>query len=335
MPTKFGAACKMMSETNDIEWYKQYNLRATTKTSLLALPYIKQVDKILDITKHNIEALTRQFSFISTWHPSLRMWRMGSDVLPMYTEPSIRKIYDEPTVKKTLETLDVVGEIVKLNDIRISFHPGQFTMLVSEPHVVSRAVQDLEYHAEIFRLMGISPTMHETEINIHLGRYCVDFKDIFLGNMKLLSEDTRQWLSIENDEFSYGIDDVLELKDHVKILLDVHHHWINDECYIDSNDTRLEKIISSWRGVKPELHFAISKEDLLNSVPDMPDIKQLLIDGHKKSKLRAHSHFAWNSKCIDYVLEFADHFDIMFEGKSKNLGQKQIYDQFVQKDNIT
>jgi hypothetical protein len=37
----------------------------------------------------------------------------------------------------------------------------------------------------------------------------------------------------------------------------------------------------------------------------------------------------WNTACNDWVLGFADNFDIQCEAKSKNLASEQLYDQFT------
>ena len=54
-------------------------------------------------------------------------------------------------------------------------------------------------------------------------------------------------------------------------------------------------------------------------------IKQLLEDGHKKQKLRAHSNFYWNTAVNEWALSFNDQFDIMCEAKGKNIASFELY----------
>jgi UV DNA damage endonuclease len=58
----------------------------------------------------------------------------------------------------------------------------------------------------------------------------------------------------------------------------------------------------------------------------LPDHAQLLAQGHKKQKLRAHSDFYWNRAVNDWALTFADSFDIMCESKGKNLASRGLYE---------
>jgi hypothetical protein len=52
----------------------------------------------------------------------------------------------------------------------------------------------------------------------------------------------------------------------------------------------------------------------------------LLSQGYKKSKLRAHSDFYWNTAVNDWALSFRDNFDIMCESKAKNLASFALYE---------
>jgi UV DNA damage endonuclease len=55
---------------------------------------------------------------------------------------------------------------------------------------------------------------------------------------------------------------------------------------------------------------------------------QLLAQGFKKQKLRAHSDFYWNRAVNEWVAGFSSAFDIQCEAKGKNLARDQ-FAQFV------
>jgi hypothetical protein len=57
----------------------------------------------------------------------------------------------------------------------------------------------------------------------------------------------------------------------------------------------------------------------------LPDMKVLLESGHKKSKLRAHSDFYWNTAVNDWALTFLESFDMMCESKAKNLASFALH----------
>jgi len=113
----------------------------------------------------------------------------------------------------------------------------------------------------------------------------------------------------------------LDLGDILPIVLDVHHHWIREGEYIEPTDSRVLRVIESWRGVRPTCHYSVSREDILvgHDTVVAPDYHALLAEGKKKQKLRAHSDFYWNTAVNQWALSFRDNFDIMCESKAKNL----------------
>jgi hypothetical protein len=52
---------------------------------------------------------------------------------------------------------------------------------------------------------------------------------------------------------------------------------------------------------------------------------QLLANGYKKAKLRAHSDYYPNQSCNDWALSFLPYADIMCESKMKNLASIDLY----------
>ena len=127
----------------------------------------------------------------------------------------------------------------------------------------------------------------------------------------------------------HGLDDCLTISDIVPIVLDIHHHWVREGEYILAEDARVQRVIDSWRGVRPTCHYSISREDVLigHSPTTLPDMAALLTTGHKKGKLRAHSNFYWNISVNEWALSFRDTHDIMCESKAKNLASFDLYQQ--------
>ena len=121
------------------------------------------------------------------------------------------------------------------------------------------------------------------------------------------------------------------MADHVALVLDIHHHWINTGEYIAPTDPRTQRVRESWRGVRPTLHYSVSREDCLvdHSRTVKPDLSALLAQGYKKQKLRAHSDFMWNVAVNEWAMTFADQWDIQVEAKGKNLARDQLYQQWL------
>ena len=129
----------------------------------------------------------------------------------------------------------------------------------------------------------------------------------------------------------WGLDESLKLADHLALVLDIHHHWIRDEEYIKPDDHRVKRVIESWRGVRPAMHYSYSRCEHLPQRDDihsgLHDIGSLLALGHKKQKLRAHSDFYPNPDANAWALSFWQDFDIQCEAKAKNLATQQLYEQ--------
>jgi UV DNA damage endonuclease len=114
--------------------------------------------------------------------------------------------------------------------------------------------------------------------------------------------------------------------------LDIHHNWIREGTYLDSNDDLTKKVIASWRGLRPTMHYSVSREDVLTSHPGhiLPDHGALITEGYSKQKLRAHSDYFWNDAVNDWALTFLDNFDIMCEAKGKNLASFKLLERAKQ-----
>jgi UV DNA damage repair endonuclease len=213
--------------------------------------------------------------------------------------------------------------------VRLSFHPGQFCVLASDSDsIVSRSIEEFEYHADMARYMGYGKQFQDFKINVHIaGR---QGPDGIRRALQKLSPEARNTITIENEENAWGLADVLTISDVVPIVLDVHHHWCREGEYINPNSENVARVVDSWRGVRPTMHYSISREDWLpgHDVNTLPDYHALLAEGKKKQKLRAHSDFYWNTACNEWVLEFLDNFDIMCESKGKNISSFSLYGQW-------
>jgi len=278
-------------------------------------------ERVYDIVQHNLNATERLIDYVSTLPLSQRMLRIGSDMLPAYTEATFGHLTKTNYITDMIAgRLSSIGDKARANNVRMSMHPGQFCVLASDnPDIVQRSVEEFEYHADIARYMGYGKQFQDFKINVHIsGRQGpAGIKAI----LPQLSQEARNCITIENDENKWGISDSLELANDVALVLDIHHHWCREGEYIEVYDDRVKRVIDSWRGVRPAMHYSCSREDyLVAHKPNVrPDLQQLIETGHKKGKLRAHSDYMWNSAVNEWAGSFRDEFDIMVEAKAKNL----------------
>ena len=259
----------------------------------------------------------------------LRMQRIGSDILPFYSHEDISWFYADKDVKDFLEkNLKQIGDFAKNHNIRLSFHPGQYCVLSSDKEeVIINSIKEFEYHTDVARMLGYT-SWHENgfAINVHVGSRKGGIEKL-KQTIPKLSKESKNLITIENDENSFGLDDVLELSNICSIVLDVHHQWVYNGEFIDPNDNRFKKVIESWKDVRPKIHYSLSRENITDC-NTLPNLEKLLECGHKKQKLRAHSDMCWNNKLNNMVLKFLPYADIMVEAKMKNLASSQLYNYY-------
>jgi UV damage endonuclease UvdE len=336
MIKRIGFACKWIDHPEQVNGIgpkddaKKYNTGATTVAWLNRQTRDIAEQKLWDLMAQNIEATRRLVERVGNLDEPLRMVRISSDLLPVFTHDDWRYFWSKPDVVDYCEKHFIhVGDIARDRNVRLSMHPGQFTVLASDnPQVVSRSIEEFEYHATMARWMGFAKQFQDFKINVHIsGRQGPE--GIRRAYSKL-SPEARNTITIENEEISYGLDECLSLADLLPIVMDVHHHYIHDDGeYISPSDPRVQRVVESWRGVRPTMHYSISREDILVGADPTtrPALSTLLLEGKKKQKLRAHSDFYWNHAVNEWALSFNDQFDIMCESKAKNLASLQLYEQ--------
>ena len=290
-----------------------------------------------DIMNHNASAACKMIERVGTLPPERRMVRLGSEMLQGYTEKDWIDWWQQKEVQNHLEKIFApVGEASRKHNVKISFHPGQFCVLASAtPDIVERSILEFEYHADMARWMGFGKSFQDgCKLNVHIsGKQGPGGIKAVLPR---LSQEARNLITIENDEMSHGLDQSLMLEKDLALVLDIHHHWIRDEEYINPNDDRVKRVVDSWRGVRPTLHYSYSRDEALAPAElgdkmhtEMHNIKDLIAKGCKKQKLRAHSDLYPNDKVNDWALSFNENFDIQTESKAKNLSAEQLYNKYL------
>jgi len=335
MIKRIGFACKWIdgpSQINGIKQKdncKQYNTGSTTVAWLNRQTKEVAEQKLWDLMVGNIESTRKLVEKVGALDENLRMVRLSSDILPVYTESTWSWFWRLPNTRDYCERgFKQIGDVARSNNVRLSFHPGQFTVLASDsPDIVNRSIEEFEYHADMARWMGYGQKFQDFKINVHIaGR---QGPEGIRAAYKRLTPEARNCITIENEENAWGLDDCLTISDVVPIVMDIHHHWVREGAYIAPQDDRVKRVIESWRGVRPTMHYSVSREDVLvgHCTETAPDYKALLEAGYKKAKLRAHSNFYWNRPVNEWALSFRDNFDIMCESKAKNLASHALYQE--------
>ena len=336
---RIGFACKWLNSTTESKDKKiraaerELNTSSTTVAWLNRQTVSAAEDRLWEVMQHNLQSVKNVLARVATLDSRLHMMRLSSDLLPMYTEAKWGYFWQQSDVRSFYEKQFAdIGEFARNNDIRLSFHPGQFCVLASsDPQIVMRSIEEFEYHVDMARMMGYGSAWHDHgfKINVHIsGR---EGPSGVRGALHVMSPEARNLITIENEEMKWGIDDCLELEKDVALVLDIHHHLIHTGGeYINPRDDRWQRVIASWRGVRPTIHYSLSREDVLvnHCLNTLPDVKTLLENKiSNKSRLRAHSDDAWNTAVNKWALEFWPDADIMLEAKWKNMAAKTLLEQ--------
>jgi UV DNA damage endonuclease len=336
MNKRIGFACKWIDNPDQVDGIKpkddckKYNTGSTTVAWLNRQTKDVAEQKLWDLMVQNIESIRLLVERVGNLDEPLRMVRLSSDILPCYTESTWGYFWRRPDVVSYGERYFAeVGRLARERGVRLSFHPGQFTVLASDrPDVVNKSIEEFEYHANMAKWMGYGVTFQDFKINVHISGKLGP--QGIRSAYKRLSPEARNTITIENEEIGYGLDECLTLSDILPIVMDIHHHWIKSGGeYISPSDSRVRMVVDSWQGIRPVMHFSVSREDCLVGHDSLvrPDFATLLTEGYNRQKLRAHSNFYWNTSVNEWALGFCDQFDIMCESKAKNLASRRLYEQ--------
>jgi len=231
---KIGFACKWIDHADQVNGIKkdddakQYNTGSTTVRWLNNQSRDIAEQRLWDLMVQNIESTRKLVTRVGTLNEHLRMVRISSDILPVYTQADWSYFWRRADVVAYCERhFREIGDVARKHNVRLSFHPGQFTVLASDnPGIVGRSIEEFEYHADMVRYMGYGKKFQDFKINVHISGK--QGPDGIRSAYKRLSPEARNCITIENEENSWGLDDCLSISDVVPIVLDVHHHWIRE-----------------------------------------------------------------------------------------------------------
>lgn len=246
----------------------------------------------------------------------IRLFRISSDIIPFGSSP----VNQLPWWDIFEQEFERLGEKIKAHHMRLSMHPGQYTVLNSpKEEVVSRAIEDLRYHA---RVLSCLRTASECKIILHIGGVYGD-KEMaikrFIRNYQVLEQELKQRLVIENDDKCYSIEEVLRigLSQSIPVVYDNLHHIANPGADFISHKYWIDECKKTWKqkdGVQ-KIHY--SQQD-------------------KEKKLGSHSSTIHLEEFIQFYEELdREDLDIMLEVKDKNLSAIRCMQYFSGRSGVS
>ncbi len=229
--------------------------RTTTAKALKTLEKSEQMSRLSALCLANANSLVSALEEIKRL--GIGSFRVSSPLFPLYTHPEVGyRAMDLPDYDEITGILAQVKTLKNKYQLRLSFHPDQFTLLSSpRPEVTVAAMRDLHYQALLASLIGADV------INIHGGGVYGD-KPRALERLEVqisgLPHEIRSRLTLENDDQSYTVKDLEPLcaKLSVPLVYDVHHHRCNPDGLSIAEATDI--CLQSWQRVGREPYFHIS-----------------------------------------------------------------------------
>jgi len=200
----------------------QCSLRSITRARYLSLAADHRVDELRSIYWDNIQRLHWTLGYCARRH--IRLYRASSSLFPMSDEPD-----GEALLRAMANVMSSVGRRAKVLGIRLVLHPDQFVVLNSASEktcATSRLI--LEKHALWFDLFGL-PKSPWSLMNIHGGK--AGRSEELIAAIKQLPVNVKNRLTLENDEYSYGAEEIYDIckRAGVPMVFDCHHHVIKEK----------------------------------------------------------------------------------------------------------
>ncbi|MBU9721454.1 MULTISPECIES: UV DNA damage repair endonuclease UvsE [Bacillaceae] len=224
------------------------------RTCRLATYENKGSDIIKELTLNNLINVYEALKW-NVKHDIL-FYRMSTELVPLGSH--YKMDWEWWLDNDILLLTDKIKAYKEKHDIRLSMHPGQFTVLSTpREEVLERSFLDLEYHDRLLNLVG------GTDMIIHGGGQYGDMdqaKKRYVKNYKLLSTSIKEKLRLENDDKTYALHDVLDIHQEcgVPICFDIHHHLCHNNG--QALEPMLERVFASWPApLIPKMHISSGK----------------------------------------------------------------------------
>lgn len=283
--------------------YEATPARTMTYARWSKLPENERKEKLLSVTDANLTNTLRALHY-NIAH-EIKVYRMSSSIVPLATHPEVKWDYKTPFRDKFKK----IGDLVKEHNLRVSFHPNQFTLFTSpRQHVTDNAIGDLDYHVSMLELMGLD---NRSITNIHIGGAYGDKEETlerFHKNFNTVPERIKSRITLENDDKTYNAEETLSVCEEtgVPFIFDYHHHMANQGNGL--SDRFFERVENTWknRGVSVKYHLSSPKSE---------------------SAYRSHADYVDPDFALPFIKMLKEHgedADIMIEAKKKDLAALKL-----------
>ncbi|MCI3028810.1 UV DNA damage repair endonuclease UvsE [Desemzia sp. C1] len=255
-------------------------------------------EKLMEVTKHNLAAFEKMVDY--NIKEGIMLYRISSDLIPFGSSP----VNSLPWWELFKEDFERIGKKIINSGMRVSFHPGQYTVLNSpDEGVVERAIEDLRYHNLIMECLGVD---YSHKMVLHVGGVYGDKEtamERFVQNFARLDEPIQKRLIIENDDRLYTVEDVLKISQQTgsPVVYDNLHHAINPPEEARDDYYWIHETSKTWKPEDGRQKMHYSQQD-----PGKRD--------------GAHTKTIYLDTFMEFYRKLEDPtIDIMLEVKDKNI----------------
>lgn len=261
-------------------------------------------ERLTELIANNLKAMENMIDY-NIAH-GIKLYRISSDIIPFGSDFETNQLdwlslFDDDFKR--------IGLKIKEHDIRVSMHPGQYTVLNSQDSgVVERAIDDLTYHTGFLDALGVDGSH---KIILHIGGVYGDKNsamDRFVEVYETLDAAIKKRLIIENDDRSYTIEEVLAISERTgaPVVYDNLHNACNPSDPTVTDAEWIEKVQKTWKPVDgpAKIHYSQQR------------------DGGRKG---AHTQTIYIEPFMDFYHSVESlGVDIMLEVKDKNLSAIKV-----------
>ena len=212
----------------------------------------------------SIELLHDVFDYLD--ETDVRVFRLSSSTVPYGTHPDLPGLDYRSQVAECEADVAALGAKALAYGLRLSTHPGQYTVLNSrDAAVAEKALADVEQDALLLDALGQG---RDAVVVVHVGGAYGDRAaalDRWSRAFERLSERAKRRIVVEHDDTAFDLGDALELHRRVgvPVVFDYHHH----RCRPWATASRLDELIGvaagTWpAGMRPKLHVSSPRTEL-------------------------------------------------------------------------
>lgn len=205
----------------------EVRFKTITRKRLLDLSLEEREQKLRHIYLENLSRFRKAVHFCN--ENDISLYRMSSGLFPFSDSE-----HGSALLLDLKHELRLAGEEAARLGIRVVAHPDQFVVLNSEsPNVVRNSIHILANQARIMDFFGFPRSAWAT-LEIHGGKS--GRADALVETISELPGNVRSRIALENDEYAYGADQILDIcrRASVPMVFDAHHHVVREK--LDSYD---------------------------------------------------------------------------------------------------